>query len=138
MVDLNLLLAFAQQKQKKNSPQYQLCLCLWFNGCILRINQTFFVTIWVIFCNLFSYSIMCFHKKNIHTLLAEGFFYMWFELPLPSLRKFQFSFILSFKNYDFWNPCPWNFQQPSLGVGMGIFKNCSISHLHSTRRCTYF
>jgi len=46
--------------------------------------------------------------ENIHTSPMDGFY---FEPPPPPLWKFQFSFILSFKNFGLSDPLPpWNFQ----------------------------
>lgn len=70
-------------------------------------------------------------QKIFIPLPMEGFSFD--HLPTPPLRNFQFSFILSFKNYGIWDaspPPPQNFQWPPIGwvsLWMDIFWNFTLS-----------
>jgi len=60
--------------------------------------------------------------KSIHTPTPmDGF---WFDPPTPCLWQFQFCFVLSPKNFGFWDPTPPPSEFPIMtvnGVGMDIF-----------------
>ena len=65
----------------------------------------------------------------------RGFF--WFQPP--PLWKFQFCFILSFKNFGFWAlpPPPWNFNDPWRG-GHGYFLELHIIYLRDGKPSELF